>query len=59
MTSRVDESMDQPKVDPRADLFYLLQKLSRVAEVRGCRAGVESAVSDEQIAENKAGEIQV
>lgn len=59
MTSRVDESMDQPKVDPRADLLHLLQKLSRVAEVRDCRAGVESAVSDEQMAEKEVNGIQV
>ena len=56
MTDRVNEPMDQPKVDPRANLFYLLQTLSRVAEV-GNRAGV-SEVSDDPTAESKANGTQ-
>jgi hypothetical protein len=59
MTNRVNEPMDQQKVEPRADLFYLLQKLSRVAEVRNCSAGVESGDSNEQMPEYKANGIQV
>ena len=41
VTSRVNESMDQPKANQRADLLYLLQEFSRVAEVRVCgRCGI-------------------
>ena len=59
MTSRVNESMDQPKANQRADLLYLLKSFLVLRKLEFA-AGVESAVSDEQMAaENKAGEIQV
>ena len=57
MADRVKEPMDQPKVNPRANLFYLLQTLSRVAEA-GNRAGVQSEVSDEPTAESNANGTQ-
>jgi len=48
MNDRVNEPMDQPNVGSRADLFYLLQTLSRVAEARGHAADMQSDVSDEK-----------
>lgn len=50
--------MDQPKANQRADLLYLLQSFLVLRKLE-IAAGVESAVSDEQMAENKASWIQV
>jgi len=50
--------MDQPKANQRADLLYLLKSFLVLRKLEFA-AGVESAVSDEQIPENKAGGIQV
>jgi hypothetical protein len=49
MTYRINESNSQPLVDPRANLFYFLQQLSRQAEVKDCKRGSESLVSDDSI----------
>jgi len=49
--------MDQPKVDPRANLFHLLQTLSRVAEFRNPKASANSEISDEKIAFGRNNEI--
>ena len=42
LTDRINESKNQPLADPRANLFYLLQHLSRQAELRDCKRGSES-----------------
>jgi hypothetical protein len=47
MTDSMIESNNQPLVDPRANLFYLLQQLSREAEVKHGKRGSESPVFDE------------
>ncbi len=49
MTDRMNEQMNQPQIDLRANLFYLLQKLSGRAETSGRKPGVESPASDEQV----------
>ena len=49
MNDRINESKDPPPVDSRANLFYLLQKLSGLTEATGPESGMASAVSDEQI----------
>ena len=49
MNDRINESKDLPPVDSRANLFFLLQKLSGLAEARGPESAMASAISDEQV----------
>jgi hypothetical protein len=49
MSERLNESKDQPPVDPRANLFYFLQKLSGLAKASDPKSGVDAAISGEQI----------
>lgn len=53
MADRIDESKNQPLADPRANLFYLLQQLSRTTEVKNCNRGSEFPVSDGQTVANE------
>ena len=46
MTDRIHESKNQPLATRRANLFYLLQRLSRQAEVKDRKRGEESTVSE-------------
>ena len=48
MTDRINDSKNQPLSIPRANLFYLLQQLSRKAEVKDGTRGSECPVFDEQ-----------
>jgi hypothetical protein len=50
MTDRINDSKNQPIAYPCANLFYLLQQLSRTAEVKECKLGSDSPVSEEPIA---------
>lgn len=53
MNDRVNEPMDQPRIDQRANLLYFLQRLSRVAEPGDHDSGRPSEVSNEPHAEYK------
>ena len=49
MTDLINDSKNQPLSVPRANLFYLLQQLSRKAELKDGTRGSEPPVSHEQI----------
>ena len=49
MTDRVSEPKKQTQVDPRADLFSILQMLSGLVEARVRRGGSNTAILDEEI----------
>ena len=53
MTARENDPTDTSQVGQRANLFFLLQKLSRVAEINNRDAVALSEVSDEQKDEHK------
>ncbi len=59
MADRVNEPKDQPKVDRRENLLFLLQKLAGVAEFRDRGAGVRSEGLDDLTAEPKANGTRV
>jgi hypothetical protein len=49
MTDPINEQMNQPQNELRANLFYLLQTLSGRAETSGRKSGAESPVSDDHV----------
>jgi hypothetical protein len=49
MNERLNQSKEQPPLDPRANLFYFLQKMSGLVKASGCESVANAAISGEQI----------
>jgi hypothetical protein len=53
MTDRITAPKNQPQIDSRNNLFFLLQTLARQAQARAsaCKSSLESSTADEQVEE--------